>query len=393
VLDYREWPSSYIPIIPCIGEEITIYRQRYRKGIARDIKDAQRNYNYFAAVLTESVGLQPKTPFIMTENQAKGYEHIWSTANREAHNYLPYRHENGAPPPMRTPPPQTSSGAIDGMRMAIEDMKNVTGLHDASIGRMQQDRSGVAMLRAEEGGDVSSYVYIDNFARALVHTGYVVGDLIPHVYDTERELRILGENNDIETITVNERAQEGDGIVVYNDITSGVYDVISRAGASLGAQREQDRRTLLEIMRTVPQVMQQAPDILIKSLDVPDADKIAARLSSALPQEIKMRERLMDEGVPADQIDNMIARAQAQAQQAINPYEQAKMVEARSDAQKAALEVEEQRLQNIGKQFDLAEKGLNIKQLAAQMSAPTMFNNREAILAPNNTPQRAEIQR
>src|ERR1043165_4861908 len=69
--------------------------------------------------------------------------------------------------------------------------------------RCFQDRSEVSTAPRQREGDVGSYLYIDNFARAVRQTGNIINDLIPHVYDTERTIRIMGEDGKIDVMAIN----------------------------------------------------------------------------------------------------------------------------------------------------------------------------------------------
>jgi hypothetical protein len=64
-------------------------------------------------------------------------------------------------------------------------------------------------------------------------TGTVVNDLIPHVYDTERTIRIMGEDGKIDVMAIN-KAQGIDpalGETLFaHDITAGSYDVVATMG-------------------------------------------------------------------------------------------------------------------------------------------------------------------
>ncbi|MGI8570235.1 MAG: portal protein [Methylocella sp.] len=77
----KEWPGRFIPLVPVIGEEIHIGSRIFRHGIIRFGADLQRAYNYARSTQTEFVGLQPKAPFIGTEENFKDNEVKWQTAN------------------------------------------------------------------------------------------------------------------------------------------------------------------------------------------------------------------------------------------------------------------------------------------------------------------------
>ena len=88
----------------------------------------------------------------------------------------------------------SSQGINEGMALAAEDMKAVIGIYDAGLGARSNETSGKAILARQREGDVGSFVYIDNWSRAIRHTGQILNDLIPHVYDAERTIRIMGED-------------------------------------------------------------------------------------------------------------------------------------------------------------------------------------------------------
>ena len=45
-----------------------------------------------------------------------------------------------------------------------------------------------------EARDVANYEFFDNFTESLELTGRILVDLIPKIYDTERVVRLLGED-------------------------------------------------------------------------------------------------------------------------------------------------------------------------------------------------------
>src|SRR6185295_6478416 len=205
--------GRHIPIVRCPGEETRIGRKVKRRGIIRFAKDAQRAYNYGRSTQTEVTALQPKAPFIGTEKNFEQYDDIWSIANRKAFPYLPFTPDpsNGGVPPQRTSPAVSMAGVNETVALAAEDMKAVIGIYDAGLGARSNETSGKAILARQREGDVGSFVYQDNWSRAIRHTAVILNDLIPHVYDAERTIRILGEDGREELIRINQAAP-GDGM-------------------------------------------------------------------------------------------------------------------------------------------------------------------------------------
>src|SRR3954464_4276667 len=90
VVDREEWPGKYIPIVPFIGEELTVDKEMDRKGHTRSQIDAQRIYNYWASAAVEQVALQTKTPYIARADAIEGKTEQWATANTKNHSVLIY---------------------------------------------------------------------------------------------------------------------------------------------------------------------------------------------------------------------------------------------------------------------------------------------------------------
>src|SRR3990167_366505 len=64
VLERREWPGKYIPIVPVYVDVVNEEGTRHFRSLIRDAKDAQRMFNYWRTASTEMVSRGPKTPFI-----------------------------------------------------------------------------------------------------------------------------------------------------------------------------------------------------------------------------------------------------------------------------------------------------------------------------------------
>ncbi|MBB5762410.1 hypothetical protein HNR01_002030 [Methylorubrum rhodesianum] len=291
-----EIPGRFIPVVPVVGVEMTIGKRRARRGVIRFAKDAQRAYNYARSTQTEVVALQPKAPFVGTVEMFKGYEDLWATANTENHPFLLYNPQPGMPGlrPERSQPPVASSGLAELTREAAEDMKAVTGVYDASLGARSNETSGKAIQSRQREGDVGSFVYIVNFSRSIRHTGAIVCGMIPHVYDTARTLRIVGEDGKVDLVQINQvagLADDGQPLdKIKNDVTVGAYDVAMEMGPSYTTRREAALDGMVTLIQAAPQLAPVVLDLFAKAQDWPMADKIAKRIRTMLPPQIQAQE-------------------------------------------------------------------------------------------------------
>jgi hypothetical protein len=291
------WPGMHIPIVPFIGEEVKIGREVIRRGVVRALKDVQRLYNYAISADAEVIALQPKAPYKGTRKNFENYLDQWETANSKNWPFLEYDPdpENGGRPPEREPPPLASTGIRDLLNTATGDMSAVTGIYPASLGQQGNESSGKAITARQREGDTGTYLYVEAFGRAIERIGVIVVDLIPHIYDTQRTLRVTGDDGKATKLEINKVMIDpnGDGIdtITFNDVTTGVYDVTVEMGPSFSTKREEARDGMQTMMQALgPQVAPLLADLYAKGQDFPLAKEIGERLKFLLPPQIAAAE-------------------------------------------------------------------------------------------------------
>jgi len=291
VLEKKDWPGRYIPIVRVVGDEVEIDGKIDRKGHTRQMKDAQRMYNYNSSASVEYGALQTKTPILAAAQAIEGYEDYWNNANTQNKPYLPYNHadENGnlLPVPTRIQAPAPATLFLEGMRVSSEEMKMASGQYDASMGAKSNETSGRAIMARQHEGDTATFHFIDNIARAIKYTGKILVDLIPKVYDTPRLVRILGEDGNEkhaqldpqqQKAYVQQQAPGGEMQEIYNP-SIGRYDVMVAVGPSYSTRRQEAFQALTEMASRSPEIIQRAGDLVMKAADFPMAEELAERLT------------------------------------------------------------------------------------------------------------------
>ena len=338
VIERREWPGKYIPIVPFIGEETVIDNEMDRKGHTRAQIDAQRIYNYWASAAVEQVALQTKTPYVARVDAIQGREEQWSTANVKNWSVLVYNglDEQGAPipPPARVEPPQMAQAYITGMTIARQDLMSVTGQYQAELGMPSNERSGIAIQQRQRQGDTATYHFIDNQAKGIRQIGRILIDLIPKIYDTRRVVMTLAEDGEENRVAVApnspdahqfvgpdgqplspgdaQKLQENpdlpDPNIIFNP-NVGTYDVEADVGPAYGTQRQEAANAFAEIMKQNPAAFQIVGDLWAENSDFPNADEFARRMKQGLPPQYKT-------GGPDPQVQAVTQAAQEFQQQA-----------------------------------------------------------------------------
>lgn len=332
ILDHIEWPSKFFPGIPVYGEEDNIEGETFLRGIVRAGKDPQRMYNYWNSAAAETIALQPKAPFLVTYEQIKNYKSFWERANTDNLPYLPYTPDALAPPPQRMAPPTMQSGLLQQAAISAQDIQQATGIFEPSTGALPQQRSGRAVVALQQEADLGQSLFMDNLAQAIQHTGRVILDLIPRYYDTQRVVRLRGEDDTTNFVEINKPILTPDGLKIQNDLTRGKYDVRVGVGPSFRTRRTEAAASMVELARVFPQVLQVAGDLVAKNLDWPGADEMAERLRKLLPP-----------GIADDEGDLTPEQQQAILQQ----------------------QQEQQQLQQQAVQLELADKQANIENTMA----------------------------
>jgi hypothetical protein len=354
----QEVVGPFIPVVSVTGEEWHLGEEMVRSSVIRFAKDPQKLYNYARSAQAELIALQPKAPYLVTARQIKGYEAFWEKANQSNTPVLPYNADPEAPPPQRVQPPIPSSALMGEIQLASEDMKRTTGIYDASLGARSNETSGVAIQSRQAEAQNSTSIYADNMVRAVRHTGRMLVAMIPKVYDTQRVIRILGEDDQEKMVAINAVMNSANGPVPVNDLTVGKYDVRIGVGPTYATKRQEATDGMMQFLQAVPAAAAVTGDIVASMQDWPEADRIAERLRKTLPPGLVDDEEQGDEGMALQQaVQAQLAQIVPQIQQqAMQEAAQApEAVEARAKAAKAEADAAKAQAEAQLKQMELAQ--------------------------------------
>ena len=310
ILEERDWAGKYIPIVPVYGRHIVIGDKRKKFGMIRYAKDPQRMYNFWQTSITESVALAPKAKWILAEGQDEGHESDWANANIKSFPVLRYKQTDidgrPAPPPIRMQPEPPPTGVMAAAAGVNDDIKAIMGIFDpAQLG--QGNISGKAINGQQQQVDLTNFDYYDNLTRSIAHIGKICLDLIPKIYDTERVMRIIGDDGKPELLTINQRDSVGR---VLNDISVGQYDVVMETGPGYNSKRQEAVDNMLPLLSAAPELMGVAGDLVFRNMDWPGADIIADRLAAANPMA-----QIDDKSKVPPQVQMQLAMSQKQIQE------------------------------------------------------------------------------
>lgn len=277
----KKWAGKYIPLIPMYGRQAHIEGQTYTRGIVRFAKDANRIYNYETSAIVETNALTPKDPIWYTPAQAKGHELKYKNFTTQNSPFMPYNPDPKTPgAPQRGGAPAVQGASLQILQQATMDLYHVTNMQPPSLGANPELKSGKAIQAQERLGDRGSFIFTDNLVKSQEYTADILIDLIPRIYDTERQVRIMKQDGQTETVTINEEVrdrQTGKKILV-NDLSMGKYDVVAESGPAFATQRQESAQQIIELITTSPEFAALGMDLVAKDLPILESKELTKRV-------------------------------------------------------------------------------------------------------------------
>lgn len=232
-------------------------------------------------------------------------------------------------------------------QMSAIALNNTVGIYEANEGKQSNETSGRAIRARQESGQLATYNFGDNMAKAHRRIAEIVLDLQPKIYDTQRNLRILGKDGSEKYIRVNEVQPDGS---VLNDLSQGKFDIVVTTGPSYATQRQEAAEFYTEFSGRNPIVGAAAADLIIKAQDYPMSDAIAERVQMMLPPQVQAQIG-KDKPLPPE-----VAAAMQQAEQAMMAVQQQGQL-----VQQAAQEAQDEKNAAEKAKADVAVAAANVK--------------------------------
>jgi len=368
-----------IPVFPVKGEEKIVDGKKHLAGLVRYSKDPARMYNVWISAATTMIGMAPRPKFVAAAGQVEDFLGDWENANDPERILLRYKSMDISghlvpPPAMQSFEPPIQALAVM-TKQADNDFKATTGIYDASLGEKGPDESGKAILARQKQTDIAILNFSDNLSRTLLKIYRHCIKWIQKGYSERKLLRIIKPDGSVDMVHVN-GAELKQGVKKVYDLRVGDYDVVVTVGPSYQTKRQEAVATQLELAKSFPVVAQAAPDLMIRNMDIPQADEIADRVKLTLPPPIL--QSLDQDAIP--QLQSKLAQASQQIE-LLSKTNTELLQKAQGHEAKAQADIQM-------KQMDIASKERIIKmqevtkiavaQLTASKDANEAFAQREA---------------
>lgn len=306
-----EYQLSRVPIIRMSGRTVNIAGRRVRYGLVRAMKDPVRLKNFWRSVAAEQLGYAPKAQWIATESAVEGREAQIRKAHMSRDPLLIVNDEAVIGQNIqRLDPPVPQAALLNEANVNTQDMKDVTGIHDASLGIKSNETSGRAIQARQRQGGLASMTFYDNANEAVLEGGDVVNQLISQIYDATRIVRIIGDDEAQKFVRINDPNDPSSP-----DLSVGKYDVAMTSGASYSTRRVEAAQAMMEAVQVWPQLLSVAGDLVAKAQDWPGADDLAERLKKTIPPQFLSEEEGGPPPVPPEVVQEMQMQLQVLGQE------------------------------------------------------------------------------
>ena len=321
----HETVFTRIPIVTVYANRKLIEGRWYWCGMVRFSRDPQKLVNYNFTTAQELLAKQPKAPYLVTPKmlEGAGVKKMWDRANAMDAPYLPFTPDPSAPnnAPTRLQGPEFPAAFTNMSQMAVDMLKASDGIYDASLGARSNETSGRAIQLRQQEGDTATFDYQDALNKGIQATGRILGQALPKVFDTPRQVRILGQDGSEKFVQLYQEVKDRQTgrTIKINDLSKGKYDYTVTSGVNYDTQRMEFADTLSQLAQSSELVAQAVPDLIVGAMDFPKAQEAAERLKLLLPDAIQ-RKLQQDTELPAevqqamDQVEQQMQQIQQQAQ-------------------------------------------------------------------------------
>jgi hypothetical protein len=340
----NEWVGQYIPVIIFYGYHGWNDGRHWYHGIVRSAKDPQRFHNYVMSSIAERCSKSVKDFYWMTPEQMGNFKDIYQSLNTKDRPVVPFNHDPrqpGGPIPSRQATMDPNLTMM--LQESVSAIHRATGLYAPSLGDNPLDQSGRAILAQQKQGDMGTYILVDNFAKGIEFLTEQCIDVMPRIYDNERQVRVMGESGEVKVVTINQEIidEQTKKPVLLNDVSVGKYDVVRDTGPSFNTKRAEALDFFQKILQTNLPLAQVLMDFMAKWVDAPYSEEMEGRISWWMGQQG------LRPPTPEEQ--------QAMAQKQPSPQEIMQLEGMKLELEKLAVEIDEKDLGNEKTRAEIAE--------------------------------------
>lgn len=305
ILDKRELPIPYIPIVEIEGERRNINGKVDRRGVVRMGKQLNQMADFHETALVEEVDVGRSSPWVAEWSQVAPYSHLWENPKKTRVLYYNATAADGKPlpPPFRDTAEPPIQATVIAAQRAEQLLRAVTGVPDVFAEETKKEQSGRAILARQRQQEQGSSKYLVSRNRGIAYTGKIFLAWAAPVYDTprvghitdkhEKERSIVthrGQQQLAQKLAMEQEIPETDILDLAN---AAKYDVTATAGKAYATERQETVDLVTNALPVIPPPMvPKALSVLFKNSDGPGMQELATAFEppqQQIPPEVQQR--------------------------------------------------------------------------------------------------------
>lgn len=287
ILEETDFPSEQLPVV---FVDQNSYIDKSGKQICRpfvkDARDAQRYINYLGTQSAYLMRVSRYDQFLVSKANVRSpdTELIWRDP-ATAQGGLVFDESPSGFVPQQLRPPELSNSLITQYQRALLDIEQCTGMYGTQMGQQGNEISGDAIDARTKRGNYNTYVPFDSLNRAIVCGGQIIDEMIPSIYDSERDLMLNMPDRGMTKVTINKQVDDY-GSQIQNDMTQGNYTIRLLPGASLEGQKKENLESIQTVLQADPSLFRLVADLFVDNLPMANNIEMCNRLRTIIPPEI-----------------------------------------------------------------------------------------------------------
>lgn len=287
VLEESDFPSEQLPVVFVDQDS---YYDKSGKQICRpfikDARDAQRYINYLATQSAYLMRVSRYDQFLVSKANVKSPDTqlIWRDP-ATAQGGLVYDESPNGNKPEQLRPPELSQSLLTQYQRALSDIESCTGMYGTQMGEQGNETSGRAIDARAKRGNKNTYIPFDSIDQAVACVGTIIDEMIPFVYDSERELNLNMPDRGNTDIMINKQVDQY-GSNIENDMRQGHYTIRLMPGQSFEGQKQENLESIQTVLQADPSLFRMVADLYVENLPLQNNIELRNRLRTLVPPEI-----------------------------------------------------------------------------------------------------------
>lgn len=361
VLKSYDWISEKMPFV--FFDCNSSYRdgKQWTESFIYPAKDSQRIYNFCMSQAVYATEIMRKERIFATPEQTEGYDDLYKYPQK-ALGYMPYNPDSrAAGPPTVIPPAEISMTYFKEAEVAAMDIQKTMGMYEPINGQLS-NVSGAANMTALMQANVALKPILGKLFIGMEQVGRICMDIIPKIYDTEREVKTQKASGEVGSVTVNKFSYWNPDTkepVFKNDLSKLAMQLEVKPGASFETQKQIEDQKLLSVLQLSPEFASSGGDLMASRIGTPAGYTLSKRLSAFVPPPAQAAEKGEKFQPPPDpmqqmQMEGMKAQVEKTKAEAMAKLEEVKNEQLKIIQQQKEFEIRQQ--ENLAKFYETLMK-------------------------------------